>query len=396
MQRGTAGEVAAAFLKLGMTSFGGPVAHLGYYREEFVRRRAWLDEETYAGVVGLTQFLPGPASTQTAMLLGYMRAGAPGAAAAWLAFTAPSAVLMILFALALLSQTEILNGPAAVAAVHGLKLVAVPIVAQAVCLMSRTLCPDLRRAVLAVLAAAAMIALPGSAAQIAVIAAGGAVGMLFLRSGDVPPKPLPRTVPQSIGVLCLAVFAGLLLVLPLAREISPLAALADAMYRAGALVFGGGHVVLPLLRESVVGSGWLSDETFLAGYGAAQALPGPVFSFAAFIGMLAQQPSAGWPGSLIALVMIFLPGVLILFGALPFWARLQANPRATAALKGVNAVVVGVLAAALYTPVAVTAITRWTDAMIAVVGFAALMIWRVPSWTLVLGTVVATCLVALA
>lgn len=395
MQRGTAGEVAAAFLKLGMTSFGGPVAHLGYYREEFVRRRAWLDEDTYAGVVSLTQFLPGPASSQTAILLGYMRAGVPGAAAAWIAFTAPSALLMILFALALLSQTEILNGPMAVAMVHGLKLVAVPIVAQAVCLMARTLCPDLPRAALAVLAAAAMIAVPGGAGQIAVIAAGGLAGLLFLRSDGASPQPLPRAVPRGVGILCLAAFAGLLVMLPLARGISPLAALADAMYHAGALVFGGGHVVLPLLREAVVANGWLSDETFLAGYGAAQALPGPLFTVAAFIGMLAQQPSAGWPGSLIALVMIFLPGVLILFGVLPFWARLQADASATAARKGINAVVVGILAAALYAPVAVTAITRWSDGVIAALGFAAVMIWRVPPWILVLGTVAASCVVAL-
>lgn len=396
MQRGTTGEVAAAFLKLGMTSFGGPVAHLGYFREEFVRRRAWLDEDSYAGVVGLCQFLPGPASSKTAMLLGYMRAGAPGAFAAWAAFIAPSALLMILFALALLSQTGILNGPAAVAVVHGLKLVAVPIVAQAVCLMARALCPDPPRAALAVLAAAAMAAAPGGGAQIAVIAAGGAAGVLFLRGGEVRLTPLPRAISRGAGALCLAAFAGLLLLLPLARGISPLAALAEAMYRGGALVFGGGHVILPLLREAVVGNGWLSDETFLAGYGAAQAVPGPLFSFAAFIGMLAQQPPAGWPGSLMALVMIFLPGALILFGALPFWARVQADARAAAALKGVNAVVVGILAAALYTPVATTAITGWTDAVIAALGFAIVMTRRIPPWALVLGTVAATTGIALA
>ncbi len=388
-------EVAGAFLKLGMTSFGGPVAHLGYFREEFVRRRAWLDERTYAGVVGLCQFLPGPASSQAAMLLGYMRAGAPGAFAAWVAFTAPSAFLMMLFAAALISHAAALNGPTAVAVVHGLKLVAVPVVAQAVCQMARTLCPDLRRAVIALAGARAMIAIPGAVTQIAAIAAGALAGVLLLRSDEASPASLPRSVSQNTGVIFLAAFAALLLLLPLARGVSPLAALADAMYRAGALVFGGGHVVLPLLREAVVGQGWLSDETFLAGYGAAQAMPGPLFSVAAFIGLLAQQPSAGAPGALVALTAIFLPGALILFGVLPFWARVQTDARAKAALKGVNAAVVGVLAAALYSPVGMTAIVRWTDAVIAAIAFAVLMIWRVPSWIVVLGTVAATCAVAL-
>lgn len=395
MQLRGVGEVAAAFLKLGLTSFGGPVAHIGYFREEFVRRRAWLAEPAFAGVVGLCQFLPGPASSQTAILLGYMRAGPAGGLAAWAAFTAPSVLLMILFALALLSQAAALNGPGAVAAVHGLKLVAVPVVAQAVCQMARALCPDARRAAFAVLAAAAVIAAPGGLMQISVIAAGAWGGFFMLPAAGNTAAPLPRVISYRAGAICLTAFAGLLAVLPLARAASPLAALADAMYRAGALVFGGGHVVLPLLREGIVGPGWLSDETFLAGYGAAQALPGPLFSVAAFIGMLAQQPSAGWPGSLTALVMIFLPGVLILFGALPFWARVQADARAQSALAGVNAVVVGILAAALYAPVGMTAIANWTDAVIAAAAFASLMIWRAPSWLVVVGTMAATCVMAL-
>ena len=261
--------------------------------------------------------------------------------------------------------------------------------------MARTLCPDLRRAVIALAGACTMIAMPGAVTQITAIAAGALAGVLLLRSDEASPASLPRTVSHNTGVIFLAAFAALLLLLPLARGVSPLAALADAMYRAGALVFGGGHVVLPLLREAVVGQGWLSDETFLAGYGAAQAMPGPLFSVAAFIGLLAQQPSAGVPGALIALTAIFLPGALILFGVLPFWTRVQTDARAKAALKGVNAVVVGVLAAALYSPVGVTAIVRWTDAVIAAIAFAVLMVWRVPSWMVVLGTVAATCAIAL-
>ncbi len=394
--KNNAGEVAVAFLRLGVTSFGGPAAHLGYFREEFVRRRAWLDEQAYAGVVGLCQILPGPASSQAAMLLGYMRAGPAGALAAWVAFTAPSALLMILFARALLSHAAAFNGPLAVAVVHGLKLVAVPVVAQAVCLMARALCPDARRAAIAALAAGAMIAAPGGMVQLIVIAAGAAAGAVLLPAQAAVVPAAPRVVPARAGAALIAAFLALFLLLPAIRGMSPLAALAEAMYRAGALVFGGGHVVLPLLRESIVASGWLSDETFLAGYGAAQALPGPLFSVAAFIGMLAQQPAAGWPGAAIALAMIFLPGALILFGVMPFWSRLQANARAQGALKGVNAAVVGVLAAALYAPVGVTAITRWTDAAIAVAAFGVLMIWRVPSWAVVLGTVAAACAAVLA
>ncbi len=384
--RGTM-EVATAFLKLGITSFGGPVAHIGYFREEFVRRRAWLDDAAFAALVGLCQVLPGPASSQTAVALGYLRAGVAGAAAAWVAFTVPSAALMILFALALTSGADIFNGPAAVSVVHGLKLVAVPIVAQAVCSMARTLCPDIPRICIAVLCAAVVLFAPGALAQMGAIALGAVAGLVLLRSAGESSGPLPIAVPRSVGIICLGAFAAFLAVLPLTRTLSPLLALSDAMYRSGALVFGGGHVVLPLLREAVVSTGWLSDETFLAGYGAAQALPGPLFTFAAFIGMLAQQPSAGGPGAAISLVMIFLPGVLILFGALPFWARIHAAPRARLALQGINAAVVGILAAALYTPVAVTAVTSWSDAAIAAAALALLILKRTAPWVVVIAVV---------
>lgn len=393
MHGGSASEVAKAFLKLGLTSFGGPVAHIGYFREEFVRRRAWLDDAAFADLVALCQFLPGPASSQTAMALGRLRAGAIGAFAAWAAFTAPSALLMVLFAFALLSRAPLLNGPIAVAVVHGLKLVAVPIVAQALCAMARSLCPDRRTAAIAVLCGLAAVAAPGGLTQLSIIAGGALTGLMLMREAG-PSQPYTET-PRGGGVVLLVLFAALLLLLPLVRDISPLLALADAMYRAGALVFGGGHVVLPLLREAVVTPGWLSDETFLAGYGAAQAVPGPLFSFAAFIGASMRQPSPGLAGAITALAMIFLPGALLLFGAWPFWGRLQADPRARGALRGANAAVVGLLAAALYSPVGVTAITHWTDATIAMAGFAVLMWSRAAPWMVVLGTVAASTAVAL-
>ncbi|MBX7200607.1 MAG: chromate efflux transporter [Rhodospirillaceae bacterium] len=393
MHGGSASEVARAFLKLGLTSFGGPVAHLGYFREEFVRRRAWLSDAAFADIVALCQFLPGPASSQTAMALGHMRAGPLGALAAWAGFTAPSALLMILFAFALLARTPVLNGPVAVAVVHGLKLVAVPIVAQALCAMARALCPDLRTAAVAVLCGLAAALAPGGLTQLGVIASGALAGVAFLRGADAHgPRPATRS---GAAAVFLAAFAALLVVLPLVRGFSPLLDLADAMYRAGALVFGGGHVVLPLLREAVVTPGWLSDATFLAGYGAAQAVPGPLFSFAAFVGTLVRQPPLGLAGGIVALVMIFLPGALLLFGAWPFWQRLQADPRARGALRGANAAVVGLLAAALYSPVGVTAITQWTDAAIAVAGFALLAWRRIAPWIVVLVTVLASVAAAL-
>jgi chromate transporter len=386
-------EVGLAFLKLGVSSFGGPVAHLGYFREEFVRRRAWLNDRAYGEVVGLCQFLPGPASSQAAMALGLMRAGWGGALAAWIGFTLPSALLMMAFALALQSGAAVFNTATAVAVVHGLKLVAVPIVAQAVWSMAKTLCPDMQRILIAMLCASLLLFAPGSLAQIAAIVLGAGAGMILCRdTGAHPAAPLPLTLSRRAGVILLALFALLLLVLPALRMLSPEIALADAMYRSGALVFGGGHVVLPLLREAVVIPGWLSDETFLAGYGAAQAVPGPLFTFAAFVGWMAHPPGAagGFGLSLLALVMIFLPGSLVLFGALPFWGLLRVNAKAQAALRGVNAAVVGILAAALYNPVAATAVITWIDAAIAAVGFALLAFRKTPPWIVVALTVAAT------
>jgi chromate transporter len=363
------------------------VAHLGYFREEFVRRRTWLDDRAYGEVVGLCQFLPGPASSQTAMALGFMRAGWSGAFAAWAGFTLPSAGLMVLFALALQSNAAVFNGPAAVAAVHGLKLVAVPVVAQALWSMAKSLCPDPPRMIIAIVGAALLLIAPGGAMQIAAIVLGACAGIFLCRAaGEDVSSPLGITLARRTGAVCLGVFVLLLAALPALRFLSPHMALADALYRSGALVFGGGHVVLPLLREAVVVPGWLSDQTFLAGYGAAQAVPGPLFSFAAFVGLLAHPQGAGGGlgAALIAVVMIFLPGALILFGALPFWAAMRANAKTQAALRGINAAVVGILAAALYNPVATTAIVSWIDAALAAAGLALLTLRLTPPWVVVM------------
>ncbi len=372
--RGTISEVFAAFLKLGLTSFGGPVAHLGYFRAEFVERRKWLGERAYAELVALSQFLPGPASSQTGFALGLMRAGLPGALAAWAAFTLPSAVLMLAFAWGAGAIGDTARGAGML---HGLKLVAAAIVAQAVLGMARSLCPDFARATIAVFALFLLVLLPGSGGQVAAILAGGAIGLLLLRKAPSPAGagfsiPLSRRA----GSLCLAAFVLLLAAafLPLGHG---LAALAAAFYRSGALVFGGGHVVLPLLRDAVVAPGWLSDSAFLAGYGAAQALPGPLFAFAAYLGALAS-PAPGAFGALVALVAIFLPGLLALTGTLPFWQALRAYPNAQAVMAGVNAAVVGLLGSALYDPVWTGAVHSRLDFAIVVAAFVALVAGRAP------------------
>lgn len=362
-------ETFLAFLRLGLTCFGGPVAHIGYFREAFVARRRWLDEESYAGIVGFCQFLPGPASSQVAMVLGWRRAGYPGLIAAWLGFTLPSALLMAGFALLL--SPEVANAPW----VHGLKLAAVAVVAQALWSMARTLTPDLPRAAMAVVAAVAVMLLPGAVGQVAVIAAAAVTGGLLLTARPVMARPVP--VPRHAGLL-LALFFVLLLGLPLLAPLHHLLALFDAFYRSGALVFGGGHVVLPLLQDAVVAPGWISAGSFLAGYGAAQALPGPLFSIAAYLGALLNQPPNGLAGAAIALAGISLPGLLLVAGILPFWDRLRGKEKVQAAVRGVNATVVGILAAALYDPLWITAVGGVADALMAAFGFALLTTRRVP------------------
>jgi chromate transporter len=375
-------EVLGAFLKLGLTSFGGPIAHLGYFREECVVRRKWLDESAYADLVALCQFLPGPASSQVGFALGLMRGGALGAAAAWVGFTLPSAIALAIFALGAAHA----GGAVWHGLLHGLKLVAVAVVAQAVWGMARTLCPDKQRATIAVAATAIVLLVPVSWAQVAAIALGALAGVVVCRnSGAAPSGHLAPPVGRGVGIAALLLFFALLLLLPVAALAVGNQALAlfDAFYRAGALVFGGGHVVLPLLQVEVVGPGWITDEAFLAGYGAAQAVPGPLFTFAAYLGAVAEPAPNGWAGAAICLIAVFLPGLLLVVGALPFWESFRRHPRAQAALRGTNAAVVGLLGAALYQPVWTTTIRAPADFGLALAAFVLLMAWKAPPWVVV-------------
>ncbi len=370
-------EIFLIFLRLGFTSFGGPIAHLGYFRSEFVGRRKWLSEEAYADIVALSQFVPGPASSQTGFALGVLRGGLPGGIMAWVGFTLPSALLMVLAAYGL-SFSKI---PAVEGLIHGLKLLAVAIVAQAVWSMGRSLCPDRPRAGFAFLVAAALIIFQNSFLQLASIAAGALFGVAFLR--DRLPQPaslLGFSIKRPSAVAAIVLFIGLLAALPFAASAtqSGVLQLADAFYRTGSLVFGGGHVVLPLLEEAVVRPGWVARDDFLAGYGAAQALPGPLFTFAAFLGAKANVGPSGAMGALTAVIAIFLPGLLLVYGALPFWDCLRSQQSARAALNGVNAAVVGILGAALYQPIWTSSILRPLDAALALLAFAALVVARLP------------------
>jgi len=377
---GTALEVLLAFAKLGLTCFGGPVAHLGYFRAEFVERRRWLNERAFADLVALCQFLPGPASSQTGFAIGLLRGGYLGGLAAWAGFTLPSAALLILFAY---GAGSIARSSVGEGLLHGLKLVAVAIVAQAVWGMARSLCTDRMRASIATAAAILVLLVPGSLVQIGAIALGGLTGLALCRA---PPGASPAAIAEPFGmpvsrfvaVACLAMFVALLFLPPLISHSSPGLTLFDAFYRSGALVFGGGHVVLPLLRDAVVTPGWVSNNEFLAGYGAAQAVPGPLFTFAAYLGAVLHGKVGGLAGAVIALVAIFLPGLLLLMGALPFWDALRSRPSAQAAMRGVNAAVVGLLGAALYNPVWTSAVFSPADIAIALLGFVLLVSWRAP------------------
>jgi chromate transporter len=384
-----------AFLRLGLTSFGGPVAHLGYLRREFVERRGWLDEAAYADIVALCQFLPGPASSQVAVTLGLRRAGLVGGLLAWLGFTGPSALAMIGVAYGVDAAGAVAQAPW----LHGLKLVAVAVVAQAVWGMARTLCPDRPRATLAVAGAVLALAEPGVAGQLGTIGLGALVGLFGRREPDAPAVAEPPVAPagQVGAVAALAAFAALLLGLPLLTDAGVgghALALVATFYRAGALVFGGGHVVLPLLQQAVVPPGWIGNNLFLAGYGAAQAMPGPLFSFAAYLGAAMSPGPRGWAGGLLCLVAIYLPSFLLLVGVLPFWERLRRRAPVRAALRGVNAAVVGLLLAALYTPVWTSAVGSAAAFAIVILAFLALVAWRVPPWLVVLAGAAAAPLLA--
>lgn len=375
---GSVGEVFLAFLKLGLTSFGGPIAHLGYFRDELVLRRGWLSETAYADLVALCQFLPGPASSQAGFALGYMRAGPMGAAAAWAAFTLPSALALFFFAV--FSQS--LQNPPGEGILHGLKIVAVIVVAQAVYGMARTLCPDRTRAAIGLLALVIVTLVGGGPGQIAAIACGGVLGWFLCRDIAKPQgRPVRLGVTLGTGLFALFLFAVLLVALPLfAVPGSPTLALIDTFYRAGALVFGGGHVVLPLLEAGTVESGWITEGAFLSGYGAAQAIPGPLFTFASYLGAAIAGPT----GAILALLAIFAPGFLLLLGVAPFWDRLSALSQTRAAMAGTNAAVVGILAAALYDPLWTTAILNPADFALAATGFVLITLFRAPPWSIVL------------
>jgi len=386
--RGSALEVFLAFLKLGLTSFGGPVAHLGYFRTEFVERKKWLDDKSYSDLVALCQFLPGPASSQVGIALGLGRAGWSGALGAWLGFTLPSAIALILFAYGVTQWA----GLATSGAVHGLKVVAVAVVAQAVWGMAKSLCPDRLRSGLAVVAALLVLAVPTALGQITAIVVGGLVGRWALQLGHLPPaQHREYGVSKRVGAFLLLLFAALLFLLPaVAATTGSLAASAMAVfYNAGALVFGGGHVVLPLLQAGVVPPGWIGNDAFLAGYGAAQAVPGPLFTFAAYLGAAMPAPLGGWVGGLGLLLAIFLPAFLLVVGALPFWETIRQRDSVQRAMGGINAAVVGVLAAALYDPVWTSAIQSKADFGIALAAFGLLVYGRVSPVLVVFGAALA-------
>lgn len=380
-------ELAWVSLKLGLTSFGGPIAHLGYFREEYVRKRQWLSEEAFADLIALCQFLPGPASSQVGIGIGTMRAGLAGGIVAWLGFTLPSAMLMTAFAFGV-TRFDI----AETGWVQGLKIVAVAVVAQAVLGMARQFCIDRIRATIAVLAAIAVLLAPTAFAQIGVIVAAGIVGYIALQ-GVIGKEFRPHgsvSLDRRIGIAALVAFVALLGGLPLLQTSAGSGALAlfSTMYRTGSLVFGGGHVVLPLLDARVVGPGWVTSDQFLAGYGAAQAVPGPLFTFAAYLGAIREPSPSGVTGATIATVGIFLPSFFMIWAALPFWSTLRSRHQFRAALAGINAGVVGILAAALYTPVWTSAILRPADFALALACFGLLLAWKVPPWVVVItGTI---------
>ena len=386
--RGSAGRQPAAaiflaFLRLGLTSFGGPVAHIGYFRDAFVVRRAWMDERRYADLVALCQTLPGPTSSQVGIGIGLERGGLGGSLAAWLGFTAPSAIVMIALGYGVVAFDEAI--PAGV--LRGLGAVVLAVVAQAVWGMGRTLCPDPLRATLAVLAAAVVLGMPGPAAQLAVIAGGALIGFLFLRAESVAASSAVRTVPVTwVTVAALVLFFALLALLPLLSSIWPsqVLALVDSFYRSGSLVFGGGHVVLPLLEAGVLAPGRVSQDAFLAGYGAAQAMPGPLFTFAAYLGTVMEAPPRGWQGGVICLFAIFAPSFLLVIGTLPLWDALRRIESARRAMLGINACVVGLLLGALYDPVWTVGVRSGGDFVLAIAALVLLVSWRLPPWLVVI------------
>lgn len=387
------GSIFWIFLRLGLTSFGGPFAHIGYFRDEFVHRRKWLSEHAYADLVALCQFLPGPASSQVGIALGLGRGGLLGAVVAWAGFTLPSAAALVLFALGIARVSGGLTSDW----LHGLKIVAVAVVAQALLAMGKTLCPDRIRASFAVVSASLAIAFPSAIGQIVAIVIGGIAGRMLLHKTTEAPHVLsPVRLSRFAGVTALILFFGLLLLLPVAANSFGIPALQqfETFYRAGSLVFGGGHVVLPLLQAEVVPHGWVTNDAFLAGYGAAQAVPGPLFTFSSYLGAISNVEPSGWLGAGLCLLAIFLPAFLLIVGVLPFWERLRQYKGMQSAMKGINATVVGLLLAAFYSPVWTSAIHRGSDFAIAAVAFLLLVFWRVAPWLVVILTAAAGAMIA--
>jgi len=392
---GRVGEVFAAFLRLGLTSFGGPIAHLGYFHDEFVVRRKWLDEKTYVDLVALSQFLPGPASSKVGIAIGLSRAGYFGALAAWAAFTLPSAIALVAFGYGVDSIGNALGS----GWLHGLKVAAVAVVANAVLTMMRTLAPDRERATLAVAAAVLVTAMPTSFGQIGAIVLGGVAGFILFRAVPADDHAdLPHPVSRIVAIAAIVLFFALLIGLPLAATAasSHWLALFDAFYRAGSLVFGGGHVVLPLLQAAVVPPGWVGNDAFLAGYGATQAVPGPLFTFSAYLGTVMGPTPNGWQGAILCLFAMFLPAFLLVIGPLPFWNELRRRSWARAALRGVNAAVVGLLLAALYNPVWASGIGNASDFALGVFAFMLLLVWQTPPWLVVVVCAIGGAALALA
>lgn len=392
----SAARLFLIFLRLGLTSFGGPIAHLGFFHDEFVTRRKWLDEASYGDLVALCQILPGPASSQVGIAVGLSQGGLPGALAAWLGFTLPSAVLMVLFAFGTSSLVNLFGTQW----LHGLKIVAVAVVAQALWAMGTRLCSFWLTAVLAAASAVVISVLPSVTGTMTVLAVGAGAGILFLRENASLPPHLPLSVPirRRTGLWVLGLFFGLLLVLPLGasgRGAPDALKMGDRFFRVGALVFGGGHVVLPLLQAEVVQTGWVSPDAFMAGYGAAQAVPGPLFSLAAYLGAVSQTEVNGVAGACLCLIAIFLPSFLLVLGVLPFWESWQRNRRLRRALQGLNAAVVGLLLAAFFNPVWTSAIFSMRDFGLAVLALLLLIRWKWPAWAVVTAGAVAVPLVSL-
>jgi chromate transporter len=380
-------EILGVTTRLGLTSFGGPIAHLGYFHEEYVKRRKWVDEQSYAELVALCQSLPGPTSSMVGTAIGFVRAGLPGGLLAWLGFTLPSALALVAFAYGVAA----FGVESGAGWLHGLKVVAVAVVAQAVWGMARMLCPDRERATLAILTAIVALAWPSAAGQVIPIIVAGLIGWRLFPPANTPPALHIRVaISHWVGIASWVLFFGLLLALPLVRQVtaSQTVAVFDGFFRSGALVFGGGHVVLPLLQAEVVAPGWVTNEQFVAGYGAAQAVPGPLFTFAAYLGFVMQPEPNGLAGAALALIAIFLPGILMTLGALPFWDLLRSRGSFQSALRGVNAAVVGLLLAAFYHPVWTSAIYKPTDFGLAILAFGLLAFWKLPPWLVVVLTAV--------